>query len=173
MDTGVLLLHVVGSIDPGRVDSFKRTQSQGYRAEDFQVLQQFVAPFQRSLSTPNILTEASNLLKGGSEAETQAYRTALRRYVEAVDERYLPATPIVAEPAYLKLGLTDAGLVQHAIKAGILVLTDDAQLAGWLYHLNADVVNFTHLRGLDRGRSGRSGLTTAPSARAGPPAGAS
>ena len=47
---------------------------------------------------------------------------------------------------FVKLGLTDAGIM-HLAKGAFLVLTDDVKLYLFLGHAGIDVLNFNHLRG--------------------------
>jgi uncharacterized protein YaiI (UPF0178 family) len=49
--------------------------------------------------------------------------------------------------SFEKCGLTDATIFTVA-EQGLLVLTDDFQLAGYLIAQNLDCVNFNHIRGL-------------------------
>ncbi|MGD0517565.1 MAG: hypothetical protein ABSA26_08525 [Thermoguttaceae bacterium] len=61
VDTNVLLLFFVGKYEPLLIAKHKRTRQ--YSIEDFQILEKFLKLFQnRIITTPNILTEASNLL---------------------------------------------------------------------------------------------------------------
>lgn len=60
LDTNVLLLYLVGSIDPQNVGRFKRTAK--YDENDFRILSNLVNLFKTNVTTPHILTEASNFL---------------------------------------------------------------------------------------------------------------
>ncbi|AQG78174.1 hypothetical protein AWR27_01710 [Spirosoma montaniterrae] len=61
IDTNLIVLLVVGSVDPKRISSHKRLSK--YTNDDFSILKSFVQRFRHPLyTTPNILTEASNLI---------------------------------------------------------------------------------------------------------------
>ncbi len=59
VDSNLLLLLFVGLFDPARIKKFKRT---GHFSEvDFRLLVNFLAYFDKAITTPHILTEVSNL----------------------------------------------------------------------------------------------------------------
>jgi hypothetical protein len=59
VDTNLLLLFFIGLFDRGQISRFKRTKT--YTGEDFDVLDRFLSQFARLITTPNILSEVSNL----------------------------------------------------------------------------------------------------------------
>ena len=149
IDTNILLMYVIGVVDPARIETFKRTRSASFRKDDVEILNEYLRSFVTLATTPNILTEVSNLLGGLGRDELPSYRGALRQLVVRVlDERYLPSDGLTRDRYFLRLGLTDTAIV-HAARQGFRVLTDDAGLANALYEEGWDVINFNHLRGLD------------------------
>jgi len=60
VDTNILLLYFVGSVNPKRISQFKRTNQ--FNVDDFELLIQILGYFQKIVTTPNILTEVSNLI---------------------------------------------------------------------------------------------------------------
>ena len=59
VDTNLLLLYFVGLYNPSLIPQFKRTRI--FTVNDFDVLQNFIALFSKVVTTPDILTEVSNL----------------------------------------------------------------------------------------------------------------
>src|SRR5580698_6784272 len=60
IDTNVLLLLYVGSLDRNLVPKFKRTDR--FAPEDYDALRKLIRPFKTVLTTHHILTEVCNLL---------------------------------------------------------------------------------------------------------------
>lgn len=59
IDTNLLLVLLIGALDLGHVERFKRTKP--YTRNDDELLLAFIGEFERLITTPNILTEVSNL----------------------------------------------------------------------------------------------------------------
>lgn len=75
VDTNILLLYFVGSVNPKRISQFKRTNQ--FNVDDFQLLVQILGYFQKIVTTPNILTEVSNLTGQLTEPEKSSCFNAL------------------------------------------------------------------------------------------------
>lgn len=143
IDTNLLLTYFVGLCDRELLLTFKRTAA--FSWEDFLLLGKFVTSFQLLVTTPNILTEVSNLL---SDDVRDRCLAVLISQIEKLDERYPASTELVKAPAFPKFGLTDAGIGSTA-RGRYLVLTDDFRLSNHLRTEGQDVVNFNHLRQLN------------------------
>jgi rRNA-processing protein FCF1 len=101
--------------------------------------------FDRLATTPNVLTEVSNMAAQiGGEAETKL-RLILAALLEVLDERYVPSREACRVEEFRRLGLTDASLLLLA-KQEFLVLTDDRHLYTALQKNGVDAINFNHLR---------------------------
>lgn len=145
VDTNVLLLFLVGNLDPKLVGRFKVTANQGFDEADFHLLQTFVYRFQKLVTTPHILAEVSNhadKIKGQFRQNLSQRFAAL---VELLDERSEPAKTLVQSDAFLRFGLTDAAISCLA-KKQFLVLTVDFRLAGYLQKEGVSATNFNNLR---------------------------
>ncbi len=59
IDSNLLLLYFIGSYNIDLITSYKRTKK--YTREDFYTLKDFTNSFNKLVTTPNILTEVSNL----------------------------------------------------------------------------------------------------------------
>jgi rRNA-processing protein FCF1 len=145
IDTNLLLLYFIGAYDPDRIPKFKRTMS--FTVEEFWLLNGFLDVFDKLVTTPNVLTEVSNL--SGQLAENLRapfYRDFASR-IPLLEEHYVPSVGASSLAHFNRFGLTDSGIVELA-KDKYLVLTDDLNLVGYLQNRGIDVINFNHIRPL-------------------------
>lgn len=146
IDSNLLLLYIVGSYSGGQVEKFKRTRK--CSSDDFDVISQIVNYFSRVITTPNILTEVSNL---SGQLPEQPINMKVDYFQEfaikicGLDENYEPSREICKTNYFKKFGLTDSGIISLS-KSKYLVLTDDFPLVGMLEKLSIDVINFNHIR---------------------------
>ncbi len=150
VDSNLLLLYFVGAYDPERIATFKGTARFG--PDDFDLLLRLVALFQRIVTTPNILTEVSNLSGKLREDEKRTYFADFAKLVPRFAEHYCESKEICALQHFKDFGLTDSGIIDLA-RGSFLVLTDDGPLVGYLQNAGIDVINFNHVRFLDWGFS--------------------
>jgi hypothetical protein len=73
VDSNLLLLYFVGAYDPERISTFKGTYSRGFSEDDFNLLFRLIALFEKIVTTPNILTEVSNLSSQLRKDEKRSY----------------------------------------------------------------------------------------------------
>jgi len=144
VDTNLLLLYFVGRYDEEQIPRFKRTKV--YTIDDFTLLAVFLARFQCLVTTPNILTEVSNLSGQLPEPAKTVYFQEFKRQVRILEENYWPSVQACESPYLERLGLTDS-VIADISKDKYLVLTDDLRLSGFLEKLRIDVINFNHIRG--------------------------
>lgn len=146
IDTNLLVLFFVGTHDPLLIPKFKRTAI--FTAEDFDLLCGFICYFDHVTTTPNILTEASNLLNQLPEhVRTDCYAKFAEQIAE-FEEHFLTSVGACAEASFKKFGLTDAVII-NLCRGKFLVLTDDFRLSGFLQSSAVDVINFNHVRTLN------------------------
>ena len=144
VDTNVLLLLLVGSVDIRYIRQHKRTAK--YDSDALTTAQTFIARFRSVLTTPHVLAETANILVGGMRDQAvlqlwEAFRIVCRQF----DERHSPAHVLSRDTALHRLELTDIGIIRMA-RRGWVVLTDDLDLFIELQSRNLQAVNFTNLR---------------------------
>ena len=145
VDAGVLLLRLVGLYDRDRISRFKNTKQ--FVPEDFDVLQRLLRFFARIITTPNVLTEVSNLSgQLGEPARSECFRS-LAEEISVLEEHYVASSGAADEEAFARLGLTDSGIALLC-RDHYPVVTTDFALAGYLRKLGIAVINFNHLRPL-------------------------
>lgn len=145
IDANLLVLFVAGREDPDLIARHRRLE--GYTIGDYVLLLQLVDTVDQVLVTPNTLTETSNLLSQHREPERSRLLQRLRAVIQ--DSREITVASAVAadNPAFARLGLTDAALLEVA-SADTPVVTMDFNLY-WQVAVvkGADaVVNFTAYR---------------------------
>jgi len=146
LDTNLLVLLVIGQYDPKRINGHKRLQS--YTSEDYYLLLGFMSLFRTFATTPNILTEVSNLLEGDS----YQYGPVLAIVPQLLAgfgfvELHEPSIPIMSKrnKEFLKFGLSDV-VSCSALEQNYLFLTDDLRLCYYLENNGLSARNFNHIR---------------------------
>jgi len=149
VDANLLLLLFIGHFDRRQIAQHKRTRT--FTVEDFKILFGFVDQFDRMITTPNILSEVSNLSgQMGEPARSKCFKhfaahIGLLAGKGFLTEQYVVSAEAVKLEQFPKLGLTDSGIFQ-LVKGKYLVLTADWELHGILEHHGIDSINFNHLR---------------------------
>lgn len=142
LDTNLLLALVLGTAKPELIGTHRRLRA--FTPEDLDLLKRLARHFQLLVTTPNILTELSNLA-GGLLSSLRPALDQVTTYVRVATERYFPSAMTVDDPAFPRLGLAD--VVTANVAAGkYLVVTADLPLYLFLSENRVDAVNFNHLR---------------------------
>ena len=153
VDTNILILWVVGSANPQMISKFSRTKQ--FKIEDYRVLVRILASFSKIVTTPNVLTEVSNLMVKdikGNELSKCFAKLAEALSTEALiklEEYYVESCIITRINKISNFGLTDCGILELA-RNRYLVLTDDSKLAEYLQGSDVDTINFNYIRNFSR-----------------------
>ena len=143
VDTSLLVLFVVGTADRDYIGKHKRLRA--FVGEDFDMLLHIVSRAPAVFVTPNTLTETSNLASQIAEPAKGHVRRVLARLIEAAEERYIPSRAAAARTEYVRLGLTDASLLEATgEQSAILTADHDLYLAALASGVPA--FNFNHIR---------------------------
>lgn len=143
VDTNLLLLLFVGALDRNLVPNFKRTTQ--FVPEDYDTLTMYLSIFTTLITTPNVLTEVSNLAKNLGHRELEFFRDVFSPLVQTLEETYVESKTVVNEYYSARLGLTDSAIISLA-KGQYLLLTDDFKLAQYFQSIGGDAINFNHIR---------------------------
>jgi len=143
VDTNLLLVYLVGLYSPDQISEFKRTKA--YTIDEFHLLRAVLSHFRLLVTTPNILTEVSNLGSQLPRSHIKGYFQEFRQQLQLLSENYVPASSVCACPYFEQYGLTDS-VIAVLSQNQYLVLTADARLAYLLEDLGVDVLNFNHIR---------------------------
>ena len=144
VDTNLLVLFLVGRVNRQRILNFKRTGD--FTIEDYDLLVRLVDWFGKLIATPHVLSQVSDLTDLTGDELTEI-RELFKVLVENIEESYDPSRLLVGDPAFKRLGLTDAAIATVCCR-GVLVLTADAKLHVALQERDIDALNFNHIRPL-------------------------
>ena len=142
IDTQLLLLLWIGGFDRTQIGRKRLGQ---YNETDFDLLVGLVSHCSKLVTTPNVLTEVSNLAGQLPGELAEEFREEFCLVVEKLDERYHESVAVTKLAGFLRLGLADGTLLNLA-RQGVLVLTDDFPLYQQLANENLPALNFTHFR---------------------------
>jgi len=143
LDSNLLLLLVVGRLDPDRIVKFSRTSM--FTKKDFDTLKHLVSSFSRIVTTPNVLTEVSNFVGQLENPARKQCFGLLSTIIDVLEERFITSADATADRAFLRLGLTDAAILRLA-DSPYPVLTTDFDLWRHLSDRGIDALNFNHIR---------------------------
>lgn len=151
IDTNLLVLLVVGSVDRQQVRKHRRTQA--FTPDDYDSLMRVIGALKRVFVTPNTLTEASNLLESRSDFR---FLDRLRLVVENSEEVVVASVDAVRHTAFSRLGLTDVVLLESVSERRPLITTDLGLYHAALAKGEGTAFNFTHHRDLSQDVGGIS-----------------
>jgi hypothetical protein len=142
LDTNLLALLVVGLTDQKYISRHKRLRV--FDETDFDIVARMVD--QRGcLLTPNVVSETSNLIRYVADPMRSEAAVILARLVNGYEERFVPSKTAVVHKDYVRLGATDAVLLELT-QTGATLVTDDLALYLAAVHAGLDAVNYNHIR---------------------------
>lgn len=142
VDANLVVLLVVGAVHRSWVGTHKRLSA--YSPDDYDLLISIIGPFAPVVACPNVLTEASNLLRDSRDRKALLPR-ALQLLVSELDKNYVSSAAAMTRGEYSRLGLTDAVLL-HLADTGATLLTADLDLYLAASRAGYPVFNFNHIR---------------------------
>lgn len=143
LDTNVLVLFVVGTVNPRRIETFKRTRQ--YTIQDFDLLRRVLKKWATYYTVPHVLAEVSNLTDLGG-VELRHARRILRDTISVLTEVGISSIEASRHSTFDALGLADASIATVARDHRCAVLTDDLDLYLQLQRDGITAINFTHIR---------------------------
>ncbi|UBB90324.1 hypothetical protein J4771_02910 [Candidatus Kaistella beijingensis] len=141
LDCNVLLLLIIGSVDKKHISNFKRTSM--FTEEHYDILIKLISNSQ-ILLTPNVITEASNLLESYSYDKQKVGLKFLKNICANIPESYEKSVKLVELEIFNNYGLSDSS-VFNLCKVGAIAITIDFNLYISLLSNNLGVINFNHL----------------------------
>jgi len=148
IDTNLLVLFIVGSVNPDRIERFKRTSQ--YTRSDYQLLLRVLECFEPLYTSAHVMAEVSNLtdLTG---VERLFARRKLKDMLAILQEPWMPSARAAQSAPYESLGLTDAAIMALAREHKCAVLTADFNLYQALSGDGLPVLYFAYLQELSWG----------------------
>jgi len=143
IDTNLLVLYAVGTVNRNRIETFKRTRQ--YTQSDYELLIRVLDSFKPLYTLAHVLAEVSNLtdLPG---PEKLRIRAILKQTISLLEEVEMPSARASEDSLYPRLGLVDAAISAVVRARHCAVLTDDFDLYTMLGRDRVPVLNFTHIR---------------------------
>lgn len=144
IDTNLLVLLIVGSVDRKLIEKHRRTRQ--FVTRDYDELCELLAPYDEIWITVHCLAETSNLLKqAGSGRVRDDLMLKLAVFCAQSRESYLPKERVTADECFVRLGVADTGFVQKSKRVDQSI-TVDVDLYLTISRLGRNVVNFNHVR---------------------------
>ncbi|CAN5841553.1 PIN domain-containing protein [soil metagenome] len=138
IDTNILLLYLVGSLDLNMIRGFKRTAN--FTENDFNLISNFIKQFNLKITTPHVLTEVSDFIDN-----RQNLQAVLKIFIEHTKEIFIESVELSKKDTFFKFGLADTS-VTYSAKDSYLIFTDDRPLYGFLINSQIDAVNLDQIR---------------------------
>jgi predicted nucleic acid-binding protein len=148
IDTNLLVLFIVGSVNPNRIERFKRTSQ--YTRSDYQLLLSVLDHFEHLYTSAHVMAEVSNLTDLTGRERILA-RRRLKDMLDILREPWMPSVRAAQSARYESLGLTDASVMALAREHKCAVLTADFDLYLALSRDGIPVLNFAHVQQLSWG----------------------
>ena len=141
VDANLAVLLAVGSTNLNYIKAHKRLTA--YDNKDFELLLRVVSSADAIVFTPNILSETSNLARYMKEPGRTEVAMVLQRIIACSEERYVSSKVASIRTEYVRLGLTDAALLE-VLEPGMTLLTVDLDLYLAAERAKRRVLNFNH-----------------------------
>lgn len=144
IDTGPLLLWIVGLFDKQQIERFPRLEK--HSIDHFVMLNNIINDFPKIVTTPCVLTEVCDYIRQFSSPKREEVLTNC--FVPSIDkmmqEEYVASSTLGKMSHFRILGLTDSSII-NAAKGKYIILTEDLPLWEYLRKNKIAAVNFTHL----------------------------
>ena len=146
IDANLLVLLVVGATDQALIPKHRRLRT--FMVEDYERLIELIRQAGQVFLTPNTLTEASNLLAQHPNPERSRFFAVLRRIIGTNEEIVVASKTASRNNAFVRLGLTDAALLEVISAETPLVTVDLDLFVAAFAKGEVAALNFTHLQAL-------------------------
>ena len=141
IDCNVLLLLIVGSVDVNSIATFKRTNM--FEENDYKILLKLIQN-SKIILTPNVLTEASNLLETINKKHQSLLFIKLKEIINIINEQMISSSALSMLESFHFLGLADSSIFELT-KSGIIPITTDLNLYNFLISMKSSAINFNHI----------------------------
>ena len=146
IDANLLVLLVVGATDQALIAKHRRLQR--FTEEDYERLIGLIGQAGQVFLTPNTLTEASNLLAQHPNPARSRFFEVLRHIIKRSEEIVVDSKTASRNNAFVRLGLTDAALLEVVSEETPLVTVDLDLFVAAFAKGKIAALNFTHLQSL-------------------------
>jgi hypothetical protein len=144
LDTNLLILLVVGGTSRAYIEKHKRLKS--FTVKDFDLLTELLFRIESIITTPNVLTETSNLLAQIEEPVRSEIFNTFSKNIKMIEEIYIDSKIASQQKEFTRLGLTDAALLVVLRDSASTLITTDLGLYLAASDRGLKVINFNHYR---------------------------
>ncbi len=148
IDTNLLVLYTVGTVNQSRIENFKRTCQ--YSERDYGLLLRVIQKITPLYTVAHVMAEVSNLTDM-SGPERLLARHVLKEMLSILQEPEMPSARAARSNRYESHGLADAAIATIALEHKCAVLTDDLDLYIALAREGISAINFNHVRAQEWG----------------------
>jgi hypothetical protein len=143
VDANLLLLLYAGNCDV-RLIGPRFMHLKAYTVEDYFALSYILKQFTRLVTTPNVLTEVSNLANKFTPDDKRDFFPQFAQEMHLVEEFHCPSKQAAQSDLFPILGLTDTVLLK--LCKDYLVITDDLRFYAKMTDQGLEALNFNHVR---------------------------
>jgi len=143
LDTPIVLVLVVGAVDPALLGSIQHLRA--YNPDDYPLVLRIASSYTLIAVTPHVLTEVAYFItkvRGSTGAEL---RLKFGELVQAFRERKPPTRRLARRAEFRWLDVADCSLLDAAGRNDVL-FTGDAKLMDQQLRLGGQAINLNHLR---------------------------
>lgn len=144
LDANLLVLLIAGQV---RVN-LMQTLSPGNLhlvVDDFDLIKSLLADFDKTITTPYILSEVNTLFNKLDHNSRIQCREKLAEYIPKLENKYQEPTQLATDPLFSSFGIADISIL-HASEE-TLVVTEDGSLLG-LLQKRRDVLDYSALKSM-------------------------
>lgn len=147
LDTNVLLLLLIGHLDPKLIEKFSPTTGR-YRKEDFDILKKVIGCFKSIIITPHIIAEISNISMREMDGRgLHAYFHSVINTLKSAEEQNVETKLLldVGVKIISTFGFTDTAMLEISKREMVPLLTDDSRLFEYFSFEKVPVIKLRHI----------------------------
>ena len=146
LDSNLLLLYLVGSVDSSLVGNGQYNKLSSFRVQELITLRQLISVFNHLLTTSHILAEVSNLVGRLHDAGKSRVFKAFAGTLQIFDERQISSYHVAGRQEFPYLGLTDSVLAE--LSHEFLIVSNDGRMVNILRANGIEALKWVDVLGL-------------------------
>jgi hypothetical protein len=146
LDSNLLLLHLVGSVDPSLVGTGQYNKLSSFNLQQILILRELISVFNRLVTTAHILAEVSNFVGTLHDAGRQRVYNAFANTLQIFGERQLSSYHVAGRQEFPYLGLTDSVLSE--LSHEFLIVSNDGRMVDMLRANGSEALKWVEVLGL-------------------------